>query len=220
MGGELSSRRATGACLALCALCASAGAALGLGHSRGDVVVFEGLVTDVAGEPLEGLRVVLEASRSRRTVTRPRRHESGIVRRVTRSAADGSYRFEWDWHSFYNRFRIKIVTGGDDPKTEPEIRTVVELEIDKNARKQNPVTSVLVVGDAEFVRQHREFATSVRSADERRIYEELGKPDRVVRMRRDDAEEISWWYFERGRAYRFRYGRLVEVEEFDPITPF
>ena len=164
--------------------------------------------------------MVFEASRSSRTVTRPRRHESGTVRRVTRSGADGRYRFEWDWHSFYNRFRIKIVAGGEDPKTKSEIRTVAELKIDKDALKQNPITSVLVVDDADFILQHREFASSVRSGDERRIYEEMGKPDRVERMRRDDAEEISWWYFERGQAYRFRYGRLVEVEEFDLITPF
>ena len=117
MDGRLSSRRALAGSLVVCALWVGAETAAGQSHSRGDVVVFEGLVTDVAGGPLEGMRVVFEASRSSRTVTRPRRHESGTVRRVTRSGADGRYRFEWDWHSFYNRFRIKIVAGGADPKT-------------------------------------------------------------------------------------------------------
>lgn len=220
MGGRVSCSRALAAGLLVAALWAGTGTALGQGRSRGDVVVFEGLVTDAADTPLEGMRVVLEASRSSRSVTRPRRHESGIVRRVTRSGADGRYRFEWDWHSFYNRFRIKIVAGGADPKTDSDIRTVAELRIDKDALKQNPITSVVVVDDSDFVLEHREFASSVRSADERRIYEQMGKPDRVEGMHRDDAEEISWWYFERGQAYRFRYGRLVEVEEFDLITPF
>ncbi|HVR28057.1 MAG TPA: carboxypeptidase-like regulatory domain-containing protein [Thermoanaerobaculia bacterium] len=59
------------------------------------------------------------------------------------------------------------------------------------------------------------------SADQRRIYEEMGKPDRVDRLELSkDAEEVAWWYFERGRSYHFRDGRLEQVVEFDPVkTP-
>jgi hypothetical protein len=31
------------------------------------------------------------------------------------------------------------------------------------------------------------------------------------------ADSESWWYFDRGRRYDFRGGRLTEVKTFDPV---
>lgn len=59
---------------------------------------------------------------------------------------------------------------------------------------------------------------AAQSADEKRIYEEMGKPDRVDRLELSGGEEeVAWWYFERGRSYHFRAGRLEQVVEFDPV---
>jgi hypothetical protein len=34
-----------------------------------------------------------------------------------------------------------------------------------------------------------------------------------------DYDEVTWWYFEQGKAYRFREGELQQVVNFDPVTP-
>ena len=51
------------------------------------------------------------------------------------------------------------------------------------------------------------------SDDERRIYQQMGKPDRVE----ERGAERSWWYFADGRMFRFDDGELVETRAFDPV---
>ena len=58
---------------------------------------------------------------------------------------------------------------------------------------------------------------SVKSDDEHRVYDEMGKPDEVKMVRYPDSVESTWWYFDRGRAYRFRDGHLEQVIPFDPV---
>jgi hypothetical protein len=31
------------------------------------------------------------------------------------------------------------------------------------------------------------------------------------------GDETAWWYFERGKSFHFRGGRLDQVMEFDPV---
>jgi hypothetical protein len=69
------------------------------------------------------------------------------------------------------------------------------------------------------VRTLRAFVDSIDSDDERRVYREQGKPDRVE-ARTGAADEAAWWYFESGRVYRFRDGALVATESFDPVEEF
>ena len=66
----------------------------------------------------------------------------------------------------------------------------------------------------------RDFSASIDSDDERRIYAEMGNPDRVQRTIAADHEEVSWWYFQSGKAYRFKDGVLEQVVHFEPIKPF
>jgi hypothetical protein len=45
----------------------------------------------------------------------------------------------------------------------------------------------------------------------------MGKPDRIRNVQYPRHLESSWWYFESGRVYRFRDGRLEQVVPFDPV---
>jgi hypothetical protein len=51
----------------------------------------------------------------------------------------------------------------------------------------------------------------------------MGVPEDVKRVSyagRQQETEVSWWYFEAGKVYRFRDGRLDQVERFDPVQRF
>jgi len=77
-----------------------------------------------------------------------------------------------------------------------------------------------VVSDADFVRNLREFLATISSEDERRVHRQMGEPDKVERIDYPDHREVSWWYFESGKVYRFRDGRLEQIEPFDPVEGF
>ena len=51
-------------------------------------------------------------------------------------------------------------------------------------------------------------------------YDEMGRPDSIDRVNGGGWTESTWWYFSTGRACRFRDGRLVQVQEFDPVRAF
>jgi hypothetical protein len=86
-------------------------------------------------------------------------------------------------------------------------------DVSGRIRKANPLVVSVAVENADFVRTLREFLATIDTDDERRVYQSQGKPDRVE----ERGRERTWWYFEHGRAYRFRDGALVEVKPFDPV---
>lgn len=55
------------------------------------------------------------------------------------------------------------------------------------------------------------------TADERRILDEMGRPDQIDSHQRLAGTETSWWYFEHGKVYHFLDGKLSQVMHFDPI---
>ena len=192
-----------------------AGAALAKSYRHGDIVVFEGVVTDNQSLPVGSLRVVLEASRRRLTWRRLKRQEEGLVRWSTLTDDRGFYQFRWEWHDYYNSFRLRVVAGAGRPRPNENLKTFEIVELGGS-----PVVTSLAIADAVFIREHRRFVSSISSGDQRRIYEEMGKPDRVERMRRAGGEEISWWYFDSGQVVRFQDGSLAHIEAFHPVQPF
>jgi acyl-coenzyme A synthetase/AMP-(fatty) acid ligase len=76
------------------------------------------------------------------------------------------------------------------------------------------VAHVVGGADADVL---REFVASVHSDDERKVYDEMGRPDKVERVQYPERTEVSWWYFDAGRVYRFRDGRLEQVVPFEPV---
>ena len=186
----------------------------------GETVVFQGVVTDARGAPIPRIRVVLEASRHSFSLSRFRQEEKGLARSATLTDNSGAYRFEWEWHDFYNTFRLLVVAGSGRAAPGERLKTVERVPVDRKLLEVSPIDVGMTVSDSTFVEEHRRFVGSLEGADQTRIYERMGKPDRVQRMRRGSSEEISWFYFESGRAFRFLDSALTHSEDFTPVKPF
>jgi len=190
--------------------------------AKGETVRLAGTVADAQGRPLAGLAVTLTAARSYFSL-RSMRSAEGSARTVTaRTDAAGRYALDWPWDGFYNSFSlavgIPVRKGGRDEVEEIESRDVTERLTGAGA--SGPVDVPFTVANAAYVEKVRRFVGQLASADERRVYDAMGHPDQVKTVRFPDHDEVSWWYFESGKAYRFESGRLAQVVPFDPVKPF
>jgi hypothetical protein len=198
------------------ALLATAGALSAAPYEDGQRVQFTGMVSDKQGQPLAGVKVVLEISRTYFSVRHLRR-EAVDMRKVSGTTNErGEYSLEWPWDSYFNHFEIAV--GVPVRKAREELLEELErADVTQRALAGSPVVSAVVVENAAFITHLREFLASVRTDDERKVYDEMGRPDRVETVNYPGWAEISWWYFETGRVYRFRDGRLQQVVPFDPV---
>jgi hypothetical protein len=219
-------RRGALAALALVAagalLLAGAAPAHAAHYAQGEKIQFIGVVADRQGRPLQGVRVVLEASRSYFNLREFRRSEKDTRRVSGESDAKGEYSIEWPWDGYYNHF--KLVAGVPVRKGKEETFHVLdEVEVTDRVGSGAPVVSTLEVRDRAFLDHLRDFLSSLRSEDERRVYDDMGTPDDVKRIHysgSSDSTEVTWWYFEAGKVYRFRDGRLEQVADFSPVRAF
>jgi len=189
------------------------------GYEQGQRIEVKGLVTDPAGRPIGDLQVVLELGREVfdfRTFGRTKKKVTPVTATTT---ARGEYTIVFPWDDFYNSFELVVGVPVRGPKGE----TLSELErqdLSRRIERGTPVVASVVVENASFVRNFREFLASVDSADERRVYEQLGRPDKVQVTKFPDRDETAWWYFQAGRVYRFVDGTLRATERFDPVREF
>jgi hypothetical protein len=187
--------------------------------AQGDRVQLTGVVTDPQGRPLSDVRVSFEATRTYFSMRQLRRTQTEEVRRVSAATdARGQFTIEWPWDSYFNHF--ELVVGVPVRKARKEILAELAREdVTQRLQGGSPVVTSLVVQakNADFVAKLREFVGSVRSDDERRVYDEMGRPDKVERVQYPGRTEISWWYFDSGRVYRFKDGRLDQVVPFEPV---
>lgn len=204
--------------LALCPAMATPAAAASP-YATGDRVQVTGQITDRQGKPLSDMRVVLEVSRSYFDL-RQFRTDRKEVRRVTAATnARGEYALEWPWDPYFNTFELLVgvpVRKGQGDKLE----VLAREDLTKRLERGSPVVVSPVVDNAALVSKVRDFVGDLSSEDERRVYQEMGKPDEVKRLVLPDRAEATWYYFERGRMYRFLDGRLEQVVPFDPIKAF
>lgn len=187
-------------------------------YAQGEEVEVTGRVTDLDGEPLAGVEVVLAGHRKNFDVWGfqwQRRGESAVS--ATTDAA-GAYSLVWRWDRFYNRFRlaagIRQSVGGEETWWE-----VASADLTRAVRRGSPVIANLTVESADEVRSLQAFVEGLSGDDARRVYRELGKPDKVSKVQRARHVEVTWWYFERGMLYRFVDGRLDSSESFEPVEP-
>jgi hypothetical protein len=184
-------------------------------YQDGQHLQFTGIVSDKQGQPLAGVKVVLEVSRTYFSVRHLRR-EAADMRKVSATDARGEYTLDWPWDSYFNHFEIAV--GVPVRKAREELLEELErLDVTQRALASTPVVSAVVVQNAEFITHLRAFLASVRTDDEHKVYDEMGRPDRVENVQYPGWTEVSWWYFEAGRVYRFRDGRLQQVVPFEPV---
>ncbi len=183
---------------------------------------FTGVVSDPAGKPVPGAQVVVEVARRYLSLRQLRRAEKDARRVGATTNARGEYSIEWLWDGYFNHFQL--LAGVSVRHGREEHLEVLESEdVTERVLAGSPVVSAIVIHDRGVVDRQRDFVASVRSEDQRRVYEEMGVPEDVKRVSyagRQQETEVSWWYFEAGKVYRFRDGRLDQVERFDPVQRF
>jgi len=188
-------------------------------YEDGQKIQLTGLVTDPNGMPMANLHVVLEASRSVFSVRRFGREKKDLTRLSGLTNERGEYTLEWPWNDYYNTFDLVVGVPIRRPDGE-RLRVLERIDITRKIERGSPVVTAVVVGDASFVRNLRDFLATIDSADEHRVHREMGEPDRVEEVSYGSSREVSWWYFESGKVYRFRDGRLQAIEPFDPVKEF
>ncbi len=204
--------------LAVLALLAGspAGAAL---PQNGERIVITGIVTDGQGLPLPQVQVSLEAARSVFNLKTFHREKQGLQRLTTTTNERGEYSIDWPWSDYYNVFELTVgipVRRGQAEK----VRVLERLDITSRLSGGSPVVAALAVQDTTFLKELRDFLASIKTDDERQVYGAMGQPDRIDRLQYPSSLDSTWWYFEAGKAYRFRDGKLVETTAFDPIRQF
>ncbi|HXO27897.1 MAG TPA: hypothetical protein VOA80_11165 [Thermoanaerobaculia bacterium] len=183
---------------------------------------FTGVVSDPAGKPVPGVQVVVEVSRRYLSLRQLRRADKDVRRIGARSNTQGEYSIEWPWDGYFNHFQLLAGVSVRHGKEE-RLEVLASEDVTERVLAGSPVVSPIVIHDRGVVDRLRDFVASVRSEDERRVYEEMGVPEDVKRVSyagRQQENEVSWWYFEAGKVYRFRDGRLDQVEHFDPVQRF
>lgn len=198
---------------------ASALSILGGRFETGQRVEVTGLVTDPDGRPLADVEVVLELAREVFSLRELGRTTKKVTPVTTTTNGRGEYTIAFPWDDYYNEFELVVgvpVRGRDGERfTELE-----RVDLTRRLQKGSPVVATVTVENAAFIRNLREFLATVDSEDEQRVYQELGRPDRVRETKSPDQSETAWWYFDVGRVYRFVDGRLRGTERFDPVEGF
>jgi hypothetical protein len=204
----------TAALVCLCAAPLLAGP-----YREGTTVLITGLVTDGGGEAVPGLRVVLEASRKSFKLKKLSRVEDEPTKVAATTDENGRFEIPWPWHDYYNRFSLMV---GVPLKTARglTVRELQRVDLSKRILQGSPVRTAIVIAEEQYLESLKRFLRGVDSDPKREIFEELGQPDRVERIQRGSGQESTWWYFEIGKAYRFRDGELEQVIHFDPVEPF
>ncbi len=188
-------------------------------YPEGEFIEIAGTVVDAEGMPIPDVRVIFEARRRSFSLARFQRTTRDHVEQSVETDPHGRFSFRWRWLDYYNRFAIRAGV----PKRAAagqSLEVLASADLSDRIRRGSPVVVTLTVENLAYVDSLRDFLASLDTADEKRVYEEMGNPDRVQKTADAEAEEITWWYFRSGKAYRFHQGHLQQVVHFEAITPF
>jgi hypothetical protein len=217
---ERPGRRIGLAGLALAVLLAAAWPepALASGHDEGERVEVTGLVTDAAGRPLSGLQVTLIATRQTFSIRSFHREIRDTARVTTRSNERGEYSLSWLWAGYYNHFVLEAAVAVRTGQGE-RLSLLTSQDVTGRIRR-SPVVAALVVADTSFLDAYRAFVAALDTESERRVFQTMGKPDRIESKTAADHDETTWWYFDAGKSFVFDHGNLVREVPFEPVKPF
>lgn len=191
-------------------------------YDQGQRIQVTGVVTDSQGQPVNNVRVVLEVSRTYFSMRELRRTADKDVRRVSATTdARGNYTVEWPWDSYFNHFELvagvpvhRRLENGQIGET---VQELARQDVTRRVDAGTPAVIGVTIENRQFLDNLRQFLASIQTDDQRKIYQEMGKPDRIRNVQYPSHLESSWWYFESGRVYRFRDGRLEQITPFDPV---
>jgi hypothetical protein len=215
-------RRLHGVAAVLVLLALAAAPVAAARRASGDAVVLTGLVTDGRGQPLPEIAVVLEMSRTGLDLARLSRRQQAVERLRATTNAAGEYTLQWRWSDYYNHFQLAAAVPVRKPGGE-KLEELARVDVSRRLAQGSgdaPVVAALTVADTTFLDALRAFVAAISTDDERSVYHDMGKPDTLDTVAYPGHREASWWYFEAGKVYRFRDGRLLQVAAFDPIRGF
>lgn len=188
-------------------------------YQEGDFIEITGAVTDPSGGPIPDVKVVFKVTRKSFAISKMERATRDEVIQMTSTDPNGQFSFRYRWVDYYNRFEVMVGMPRRAAAGE-SFEVLVKQDLSSRIEKGSPVVVGLVIEDEEFLVSLRAFLESVDSADERRIYDEMGNPDKVETSEFPTHDEISWWYFKAGKTYRFKDGELIQIVDFEPVAPF
>lgn len=183
------------------------------------VVEIAGIVTDAEGRGLGQLEVVLEASHRTFELKELSRVSRGQTRRTAYTDPQGRYSLRWYPNSYFNHFDLLIGMNVRVPEGE-QFYTLERLPLTERMWDESPLSVDVTVADTSFLDRYRSFVSGLSGADQRDVYNRMGIPAKIDRIELATHEEVTWWYFEVGKAYRFEGDVLAEVSEFEPVLPF
>lgn len=187
-------------------------------YDHGERLEISGSVSDAEGRPLPDVTVIFEATRIGFRLRDLKAVQRQTARATARTDAAGAFSLGWRFDDYFNSFALVAAVPLAGRRTE-ELPELARVDLDQRLGGTGPVVVNLTVPDTEPLEAARLFEASVAGDDQRRVYEEMGHPDRVTHGTWEGAPEGSWWYFAAGRVYRFRDGELAEVETFPPVKP-
>lgn len=186
-------------------------------YDQGQRIQVTGIVADAQGQPLQDIRVTLEVSRTYFSMRQLRRTADPDVRRVSATTdAHGNYTIEWPWDSYFNHFELAAGVPLHTPTGE-KVEELTRQDVTRRVDAGSPAVVAVTIDDRKQLDNLRQFLASIQTDDMRKVYQEMGKPDRIRNVQYPGHLEISWWYFEVGKVYRFRDGRLEQVTPFEPV---
>ncbi len=213
--------------LALLVLATAFPSAAASPYAAGETVEVTGTVTSTDGRVLPGVEVRLTGYRKSFNLWKVRRVKKGVYTAEAVTGSDGRYRIPWRWDKFYNRFEL---TAGLDtrpaekngaPAAEtaerPRFLVLAESDLSRRMLQGSPVVASPVIEDTETLESWQAFLGTLESPAQHQVYQELGKPDKVRVLDFSRHREVAWWYFERGKVYRFRGGEVESVDSFEPV---
>jgi hypothetical protein len=191
--------------------------ALAARYAQGERVQITGIVADAQGQPLPEVRVTFEATRTYFSMRQLRRTADQEIRRVSATTgAAGQYTLVWPWDSYFNHFEV-VVGVPVRTRTGERLEELARQDVTRRVLAGSPAVVAVTVENRQFLDAFRQFVASIQTEDQRKVYQEMGKPDRIRNVQYPGHLESSWWYFESGRVYRFRDGHLEQVVPFDPV---
>ncbi|MEL7059157.1 MAG: carboxypeptidase-like regulatory domain-containing protein [Acidobacteriota bacterium] len=180
-----------------------------------DQLEISGEVVDAEGRPVEGATVLFEMRRRAFSLRSFATEEGPPLRLPAVTDTAGRYRFEVQPDGHHNLYRLVVGAPTQRGDTEDfEALLVRDLDPDQVAGG-GPLRVRLTLRDAGFLRWLDRWRQDLASADESKLFNDFGKPDRLVEA---DDGTATWWYFDRGKVYRLRNGRLEQVDNFDPVS--